>query len=65
MEEPIASEAGISRAAAAATEMHSEEGRAATADRVPDPAAAAALPVWDLVVEVGAVVAAVVGAAGR
>lgn len=54
--EPTVSEAGTSRAAAAATAMASEAVRGDTADRALVAAAAAAHPVWDL--EAAAAVAA-------
>lgn len=66
-EERIASEAGISRAAVAETEMPSGEVpgvRKATTDRAHEPVAIAVLPAWDLEAAVASVVGAGVAAEG-
>jgi hypothetical protein len=63
--ERIASEAGISREAVAATEMPSEEVPEGITDRTPVPAAAVEPPAWDLEEEAGAVAVVAVGGADR
>jgi hypothetical protein len=67
-EEQTASEAGMSRAAGEETgtpSVAAPEAPRDTTDRVRGPVAAAVPPAWDLAVEAGALVAAVVGAVGR
>ena len=67
-EEQTASEAGMSRGAGEETgtpSVAAPEVPTDTTDRVRGPVAAAVPPAWDLAVEVGALVVAVVGAAGR
>ena len=63
-EEPIASEAGMSRAAVAETGMPSEVVPGVTTDRALAAAVAAVPPAWDLEVEAASVVVEV-GVAGR